>query len=217
MGIRVFIADDHNVVREGLGHILQTTSDIEVAGSAADGLEAFRRVRQLRPDVSILDIAMPNLNGIAAAARIREHDPDARIIMLSMHASSEHVYRALQAGARGYLLKDAVGDELIAAVRTVHRGKRYFSPAILDFIVNDYTSAQGDPKGVSPMESLSAREREIMQLVAEGHSSARIGEMLHLSPKTVESYRSRMMQKLGIRDLTSLVKFAIRHGLTTLE
>jgi len=217
MPISVFLADDHPVVRNGLQLILQAEADINVVGEAADGHEAVRRVEKAKPDVVVMDIAMPGLNGIEATKKIRVACPEARVLILSMHATAEHIYQALQAGAQGYLLKESAGEEVIKAVRALCKGKRYLSEKISETMVNDYLQQRALDKKKSPLESLSEREREILQLAAEGKSSAEIGRVLFLSPKTVETYRSRMMQKLGIRDHAALIKFAIQYGVTTVE
>ena len=215
MTIRVFLADDHAVVRDGLRFLLEAQGDISVASDAADGRQAVLQVQHLQPDVVVMDIAMPGLNGIEAARQICETCPSAQVVILSMHATAEHIFRALQAGARGYLLKESAGLEVVEAVRAVHAGRRYLSHKISDIVVDDYVQQQIVAQ--SPLARLSPREREILQLVAEGKSSADIAAILSLSPKTVETYRSRLMQKLNIGDLPDLVKFAIRHGLIVLE
>jgi len=215
--IRVFLADDHAVVRDGLRLLLEAQPDIKVVGDAANGWDAVRRVARLRPDVAILDIAMPELNGIEATQQIREVCPSTQVVILSMHSTSEHVFHALQAGARGYLLKESAGIEVVNAVRAVHVGRRYLSQKISDRVIDDYVRQREAVEARSPLARLSPREREILQLVVEGKSSAEIAGLLYLSPKTVETYRSRLMRKLGISDLPRLVKFAIQHGLTPLE
>jgi DNA-binding NarL/FixJ family response regulator len=212
--IRVLQADDHAVVRDGLRVLLDAQPDIEVLAGAATGREAVRLVLQLHPDVVIMDIAMPELNGIEATQQIHDASPSTQVLILSMHSTTEHIFRALQAGARGYLLKDSAGTEVVDAVRAVHAGRRYLSQKIASTVIDDYISER---HRASPLDSLSRRERQILQLVAEGKSSAEAGAMLFLSPKTVDTYRSRMMQKLGIDDLPSLVKFAIQHGVTQLD
>ena len=217
MSITVFLADDHAVLRDGLRFLLDAQEDIEVVGDAANGRDAVRQVEELHPDIVILDIAMPELNGIDAAVQIGELCPSSHVIMLSMHSTSEHIFRALQAGACGYLLKESAGDELVTAVRRVAVGQRYLSQEISEVMMADYVRQREVAEAQSPLASLSPREREILQLVVEGKSSAEIAGMLFLSPKTVATYRSRLMQKLGIDDLTGLIKFAIQHGLTSLE
>ncbi|MBE9581274.1 MAG: response regulator transcription factor [Proteobacteria bacterium] len=217
MAIRVFLADDHAVVRDGLRFMLETQSDISVVGQAANGRQTVRQVQLLRPDVAVIDIAMPELNGIEATQQIREACPSTRVVILSMHATSEHIFQALRSGAQGYVLKESAGNEVIDAVRAVHAGRRYLSQRIAETLIDDYISCRKALPDRSPLERLSPREREILQLVAEGKSSAQIAETIYLSPKTVETYRSRLMQKLGVSDLPSLVKFAILHGLTSPE
>ena len=217
MMIRIFLADDHAVVRDGLRMILEAQGDIIVVGDAADGRQAVRRVQQLRPDVAVIDIAMPELNGIEATHEIRQTRPTTQVVILSMHSTAEHIFRALEAGALGYLLKESAGREVVDAVRAVHAGRRYLSQRIADTVVDDYLRQRQAAEARSPLERLTPRERQVLQLVAEGKSSAEIGDILALSPKTIETYRSRIMQKLGLRDLPSLVKFAIQHGITPLE
>lgn len=213
MTITVLIADDHAVVRDGLHLLLEAQPDIHVVGEVADGREAVDAVLQLKPEVVIMDLAMPLLNGADASALILERQPTTKILMLSMHSTVEHVFRALQAGALGYLRKESAGSEVVDAVRTVHAGRRYLSQKITESVVDDYIRKRTVD---SPLESLSQREREILQMLVEGKPGIEIARLLHVSPKTVDTYRSRMMQKLGISDLPGLVKFALQHGLTTL-
>ena len=215
MNITVFLADDHAVVRDGLSFLLDAEPDITVVGAAADGRQAANQVANLCPDIVIMDIAMPELNGIDATREISIVCPSARIIILSMYVTAEHVMRALQAGAYGYLMKESAGSEVVDAVRTVQAGHRYLSRQITDQLV-DQLVHQPESVSESPLARLSPREREVLQLVVEGCSSAEIAETLSLSVKTVETYRSRIMVKLDIHDLPGLVKFAIRHGLTSL-
>ncbi len=214
--IRVFLADDHAVVRDGLRLILEAQGDIAVVGEAANGHQAVRLVQQLRPDVVVMDIAMPELNGIEATREIRQSCPATQAVILSMHSTAEHIFRALEAGARGYLLKESAGLEVVEAVRAVHAGRRYLSQRISDTVIDDYLR-QRQAATKDPLERLTPRERQVLQLVAEGKSSAEIGDILFLSPKTVDTYRSRLMQKLGLSDLPSLIRFAIQHGITPLD
>lgn len=209
--LRVVLADDHTIVREGLAALLGHSPGIEVVGTASTGLEAVRAARTLAPDVLVTDISMPDLNGIEATRAIRERDERVAIVVLSMHSSSEHVARAFAAGANGYVLKDAASEEIVAAVRTVASGGRYLSQELKDDAATPRTPSN------SPLASLSARERQVLQLVVEGRSSAQIALQIHLSPKTVETYRSRLMKKLGVADLPALVKFAVQHGVTALD
>jgi len=217
LSITVFLADDHAVVRDGLRFLLEAQHDIRVVGDAANGRDAVRQVAQLGPDVAVVDIAMPELNGIEAARQITEACPTTWVIILSMHSTTEHIFRALQAGARGYLLKESAGIEVVNAVRAVHAGRRYLSQKISDQVIDDYVRQREAVETQSPLAQLSSREREVLQLVVEGKSSAEVAAILSLSIKTVETYRSRLMHKLGINDLPSLVKFAIQHGITPLE
>lgn len=210
MKIRVLLADDHAMMRDGLQALLQTAADIEVVGSVGNGREALTGTMMLKPDVVIMDVTMPEMNGIEAANLLRKKHPEIRIVMLSMHSSSEHVYRALEAGATGYLLKESAGEEIISAVRAVYAGRTFMSSA-LESLERRSVSRAG---GAGPLASLSARERQVLQLVVEGRSSAEIAILVHLSPKSVDTYRSRLMKKLGIADVTGLVKFAVQHGLT---
>lgn len=212
--ITVFLADDHGVVRDGLRSILEAQPDLSVVGAAGDGRQTVHQVQQLRPDVVVMDIAMPALNGIEATQRILDTCPDTEVVILSVHATTEHIYRALEAGARGYLLKESAGQEVVDAVRAAHAGRRFLSQQITENVIDGYLRQRQDAPARSPLERLSPREREILQLVVEGKSSAEIAETLYLSPKTVETYRSRLMQKLGVGDLPGLVKFAIQNGLT---
>jgi DNA-binding NarL/FixJ family response regulator len=214
MTIRVLLVDDHAIVRDGLRFLLDAHDEFDVVGGAANGRDAVREARELQPDVVIMDLAMPELNGTEATRQIHDSCPSTQVLVLSMHSTAEHIYRALQAGAQGYLLKESAGPELLAAVRTVHAGRRYLSQKIAETMVDDYIRER---HASSPLDSLSARERQILQFTVEGKSSAEAARALCLSPKTVETYRSRMMRKLGVADLPALVRFAIQHGLTPLE
>jgi DNA-binding NarL/FixJ family response regulator len=216
MTINVLLADDHTIVRDGLRALLEANPDIKVIGDAANGKEAVDQVEKLDPDIVVMDISMPDMNGILATRRIMENKPGIRIIVLSMLGTADNVFHALQAGAKGYLLKESAGREVVEAVQTVYAGEMYFSRPITNTMINDYMQARIETQNDS-LESLSMRENEILCLVVEGKTSAEIGKKLNLSPKTVESYRSRMMQKLGISDLTELVKFALKNGLISLD
>lgn len=210
MTIRVLLADDHAIMRDGLKALLSARPGISVVAEVGNGRDAVRRAQELKPDVVIMDVSMPDLNGIEAARLLRDRCPATRIVMLSMHSSSEHVFRAFEAGATAYLLKESASVEMEAAVRAAHAGRRYLSRALaaLD------PTARSQATRASPLDSLSARERQVLQLVVEGHSSNEIAKLVHLSPKTIETYRSRLMKKLGVKDVTGLVKFAIEHRLT---
>lgn len=212
--IRVLLADDHAVLLDGMRALLDAQPGIEVVATVSNGREAVRAAKRLRPDVVVMDIAMPELNGIEATLQMQDACPSSRVLMLSMHSSAEHIFRALQAGARGYLLKESAGAEVADAVRAVHAGRRYLGHKIAATVIDDYSAER---RQTSRLECLSRRERQILQLVAEGRTSAEVGATLFLSPKTVDTYRSRMMHKLGIGDLAGLVKFAIQQGITQLE
>lgn len=211
--ISVFIADDHALVRDGIVAILKAAPDIQIAGTAANGRLALEQIVALGPDVAILDLSMPELDGISATRQILAARPKTAVVILSMHSSAQHVFQALEAGARSYLLKESAGREIAETVRAVHLGRRHLGGRIAEIVAEGISTR----RSVSPIERLSNREREILKLVADGLSSAEIGRRLNLSPKTVDTYRSRLMQKLQITDLAGLIKFAIVHGLTALE
>jgi DNA-binding NarL/FixJ family response regulator len=214
MTITVFLVDDHRILRDGLHILLDMQDDIEVIGEAENGKEAITRITNQEPNVVVMDITMPELNGIEAAQAIHETLPDTGIVILSIHSDLEHIFRALQAGAQGYLLKESAGSEVISAVRAVYLGRRYLSPSIRDTVMEAYMQGR---RIQSPLELLSMREREVLQLTVEGHTSAAIAEKMDLSPKTIETYRSRLMGKIGAHDLPELVRFAIKHGITPID
>lgn len=214
MTISIVLADDHDLVREGLAALLRAENDFDVVGSVSNGLEMVKLLKSLKPDVAVIDIDMPDLNGIEATRKIKELSPATGVLILSMHSTSEIIHSAIKAGARGYLLKDTAAKNLGAAIKAVHIGRRFFSDAVTEAVLQQYIRQDGP---LSPLESLSDREREILQLIAEGNSNAQAAEKLFISVKTVETYRSRLMQKLGVRDITELVKFCISHGITSLR
>jgi DNA-binding NarL/FixJ family response regulator len=213
MRTTVLVADDHAIVRDGLVTHLSTQPDFEIVGTASNGREALTQALQLEPRIAIFDISMPELDGVEAARQVLAQKPHVSIVVLSMHATPHHVFQALEAGVRGYLLKESAGREIIEAIRIVLGGRRYLSPKVAEIVAEGLSMRNA----ARPIESLSKREREIFKLVADGYSSAEIGKMLYLSSKTVDSYRSRMMQKLQVSDVTGLVKLAIQHGLTSLD
>jgi len=216
--IRVLLADDHGLVRAGIRALLQSLSGIEVVAEAEDGREALRLIAAHRPDVVLMDIAMPGLNGLEAAARATKEFPGVRVIILSMHANEEYVLQALRSGAAGYLLKGARTPELELAVISVARGETYLSPAASKHVVADYVQrtsgeiARGEID-VDPFERLKPRQREILQLIAEGRTTKEIARLLEISVKTVEMHRAQLMERLGIHDVAGLVRYAIRSGL----
>jgi DNA-binding NarL/FixJ family response regulator len=213
MTIRILIADDHVVVAEGLRALIDAQPDMEVVGLADNGREAVKLALEKKPDLVVMDNAMPEMNGVEAARIIRKTSADVRVVMLSMHSTSVHVRRALGAGAGGYILKESVGRELLDAIRTVHAGRRYLSKPLADDLLDRLASDAPE----DPLSRLSTRERQVLQLIAEGNSVVEVGDKLALSRKTVETYRSRMMEKLDLHDLASLIKFAIQHDLVSLD
>ncbi len=214
MAIRVLIADDHAVVAEGLRFVVEAQADMEVIACVQESREAVRRAIEMRPDVVLIDHAMPVLNGAEATHLIRERCPETRVIILSMYSNRVHVLRALQAGATGYVVKKSAAKEVVDAIRAVHKGGRYLSREVADSVIDQVV---GKAAADDPMKRLSSRERQVLQMLVEGHAVADIATTLSLSPKTVETYRARMMEKLEIHDFATLVKFAIQHGITSLE
>lgn len=208
MNTRILIADDHAVVRDGLCAILAHEPQLQVVAQAVDGRSAVQAARRLLPDIVLMDVSMPELNGIDAAAEIAALGLPSRVLMLSMYDSPEHVFRALAAGVRGYLLKESAGAEVVQAIHAVRAGRRYFSQAVADLVRSGRATGCDDP-----LAALSLREREVLHLVLAGDSSAAIGRKLFLSPKTVETYRSRLMQKLGVRGMHGLIRYAVEHRL----
>jgi len=209
--IRVLVADDHALFRAGIRKLLQSFEGIDVVDEAADGHEAIRLSATHRPDVLLMDIGMPGLNGVEAAARLTREGPRPRVIILSMHTGEEYVLRAIRAGAAGYLLKDAKPAELEAAVRAVARGEIYLSPAISRYLVEDYVRRGSIERG--PLDRLTPRQREVLQLIAEGNTTKAIAAKLGLSTKTVETHRAQLMERLDTHDIAALVRLAIRLGL----
>jgi DNA-binding NarL/FixJ family response regulator len=211
--IRILLADDHAVLRSGLRALLERHEDISVVGEATDGRELVQMAVKLEPDVVITDIGMPNLNGTEATAQITAKHPNVKVIMLSMHSDEAYVLRALKAGARGYLLKESSSEaDLITALRAVHSGKAYFSPAISALLVEDYVRQLRDKDAVDSYELLSPREREILQLIAEGKSNKDIANLLNLSLYTVETHRGNILQKLNLHSVPELILYAVRKG-----
>ena len=209
MSTRILIADDHGVVRGGLRLLLERQAGFEVVGEAADGAEAVREALALRPDVAILDVAMPRLTGLQAAREIRAQAPEVQVLVLSMHDDERYVFEALKAGASGYVLKREADTALVDAVHAVTRGEPFLTHAATEAIVREWMSDDT----LAPSEPLSPREQEVLKLIAEAHTNREIGEVLHLSEKTVESHRANILRKLGMRDRVQLVRYAIRRGL----
>lgn len=215
MTIKIILADDHKVLREGLKSLLNQHNDIQVIGEAADGHEAIKLTKELSPDIVILDIGMPNMNGIQAAQHIIAAAPATKILALSMHEDHQFVMKMLQAGASGYMLKDCAFEELISAVKTISNGKYYLSKDVTGVVINDYINKiqEMDSAGKSV---LTPRERETLQLIAEGKSTAETAELLNVSTKTVETHRKNIMDKLDIHSIAELTKYAVREGLTSI-
>jgi two-component system, NarL family, response regulator NreC len=206
--IRILLADDHTVVRQGFRHILAAQTDMDIVAEAADGREAVEMAEKLAPDVVVMDVAMPNLNGIEATRRLAKSSPRTRVLALSMHKDSVYVREILRAGARGYLLKDSFDRDLLNAVRAVARGEGYLSPAVSEAVLCDYRKHVSDP-----LDLLSGREREILQMIAEGKTNKEIASQLKLSVYTVDAHRGRIMEKLNLHSTGELVRFAMRHGM----
>lgn len=220
--IRVLLADDHVLMRTGMRAWLQSMSGVEVVGEASDGREVLLLIAKVQPNVVLMDVGMPGLNGLDATVQVTRDFPQVRVLILSMHANEEYVVQALRAGASGYLLKDAEPEELELALKAVSRGKTYLSPAVSQGVIGDYLrrirASEGENAQTADVPSvLTARQREILQLVAEGQTSKQIAMLLHISEKTVESHRSRLMRQLDIHDIAGLVRYAIRTGLVMPE
>jgi DNA-binding NarL/FixJ family response regulator len=212
--IRVLIVDDHAVVAEGLRHVVDAQQDMRVIDCLQDSRAAVRCALEVRPNVVIMDHAMPDLNGTEATRLIRSRCPEVQVVMLSMHTNQVHVMHALQAGARGYVAKKSAAKEVVDAIRAVYHGGRFLSQGLADKVIDQ---ALRKPAAKDHFEQLSSRERQVLQMLAEGHTTAKVATLLSLSPKTVETYRSRMMQKLQIQDFATLVRFAIQSGIAPLD
>jgi len=214
MSTRIFLADDHEVMREGLCALLRKYPEIEVVGQAADGRSTIKMVRELLPDIVIMDIGMPNLNGVEATRRIVHEFPNIKVMALSTHSDRLMVAKMLEAGASGYMLKESAFSELINGINAIEQNKTYLCPQVANVVLNDYVNLLSDPKRVKG-DVLTKREREVLQLVAEGLTSKAIAAELNVSVKTIDSHREHIMKKLGIRSIARLTKYAIRGGLTS--
>ncbi len=214
--IRVLLAEDHTIVRQGIAALLEAESDMEVVGEACNGLEAIELAKKLSPEVILMDIGMRQLNGLEATREIKKLFPSMKILVLTMHENEEWIFQILKAGASGYLIKDSAMTDLTSALRAVYQGDSYLSPSISKMVIEEYIrkAESGEKKGVEDL--LSGREREILQLIAEGNSVPQISSLLCISKKTVEAHKTHIMEKLNIHDKVGLIKYAIRNGLTKL-
>ena len=214
--IKVVVADDHTILRQGIKALLNNQEEIEVVGGAKDGWEAIKAIEELLPVVFLMDIARPGLNGLEATRRIKKKFPKTKVVVLTMHTNEEYIFQILNAGADGYLVKETAFQDLISAINSVHRGEAFMSPSISKKVMTDYIQrAQGEER--VGFDTLTTREREILQLVAEGNSNKKIAEVLFISPKTVETHRAHIMDKLNIHDRAGLIKYAIRKGMINLD
>lgn len=211
--IRVLLAEDHSIVRDGIRLLLQSEPDFQIVAEAANGREAVARAREYQPDLVILDVSMPDLSGIEAARLIKAELPQTQILMLTMHESDEYFFRALEAGASGYVVKKATTQDLIAAARTVARGEAFLYPSVAKKLISDYVSRVQTGALPSGYTRLSEREREILTLIAQGRSNQQIAEQLHITPSTVQTHRAHILEKLGLQTTADIVKYAVQHGL----
>jgi len=214
--IRVLLAEDHTIVRKGLRSLLDAEAGIEVVGEAGDGREAVRKVQQLSPDIVVMDIAMPGLNGLEGTRQIRKRFPEVKVVILTMHTDEEYILQILASGASGYVVKQAAPRELVSAIQSVHRGGSFFSPSISKKIVEGYIRQAEATVEANSYQKLTEREREVLQLIAEGHSTREIGQLLHISGKTVETHRAHLTDKLDIHSVAELTQYAIRKGVISL-
>jgi len=214
--IRVLVTDDHAIIRDGICALLSLTGDIEAVGVAANGKEALEMVRELTPDVVLMDIAMPIMGGVEAIRRIRKEFPKVKVLALTQYDDKAYVFPVIEAGASGFISKTAASSELTAGIRSVHRGDSFLSPSVARFLVEDYQQIASMKGSQDPYEQLTNREREVLKLVAEGHTTQEIAAMLVLSPKTVERHKTNLMSKLDIHNRTELVKYALRKGIITI-
>ena len=212
--IKVLLVDDHAIMRDGIRALLSIHDDIKIVGEASEGQEAIEKTQDLSPDVVVMDVAMPDMDGIEATRRIRKQSPKVKVIVLTQYDNKEYVLSAIKAGAAGYVPKRALGSELVSAVRAVNRGESFLYPSAAAALIDDY---RRQAKTADPYDQLTPREREILKLIAEGHSSREIADTLFISLKTVYWHRTKIMEKLGLRNRTDLFKFAVRKGLLTLD
>ncbi len=215
--VRLLIADDHKIFRQGIKKLLEEEPDLQVVGEAADGREVVKKATELKPDVILMDIAMANLNGLEATKQIKKVLPESKIIMLTMHKNEEYVLQSFQAGASGYILKEGAVEELVSAIRSINQDKSFLSPTVSKTLVDAYLRKMETGKTETPFDLLTDREREVLQLIAEGFTNREVAKQLFISVKTVEAHRAHIMQKLNIHDIAKLVKYAIQKGLVDLN
>ena len=211
--IKILVVDDHAIMRDGIRALIDLHDDIEVVGEASEGKEAIEKVRELEPDVVVMDIAMPEMDGLEAARRIRKRNPQVKVLVLTQHDHKEYVLSAIKVGVAGYLPKKAVSSELVSAIRAVHRGESFLYPSAATALIQDYLR-KGE---VEPYDYLTEREREILKLIAEGHTSREIANVLFISLKTVQGHRTKIMEKLNIHNRTELIRYAMRKGLVSID
>lgn len=215
--INLFLADDHTIVRQGLAKLLNAEPDLEVVGEAENGWEAIKKVEKLKPDVVLMDIAMPQLNGIEATRHITKQTPGTKVIILSMHAHNRYISELLQIGASGYLLKDASGRDIIQAIHAVVKGDTFLSPSISRRVIEDYVSLKSKSSGEDLFSTLSNREREVFQMIAESRTTKDMADVLFVSPSTIKTHRAKIMEKLQIDNMTDLIKLAVRLGIVDID
>jgi DNA-binding NarL/FixJ family response regulator len=215
--IKLLVADDHKIFRQGIKKLLEEESDLQVVGEASDGREAVKKATELKPDVILMDIAMANLNGLEATRQIKKQLPSAKVIMVTMHKNEEYVLQSFQAGASGFILKEGAVEELVSAIRSINSDKSFLSPSISKTLIDAYMRKMETGKTETPFDLLTDREREVLQLIAEGYTNREVAKSLFISVKTVEAHRAHIMQKLNIHDIAKLVKYAIQKGLVDLN
>jgi two-component system response regulator NreC len=215
--VRLLVADDHKIFRQGIKKLLEEEPDLQVVGESADGRETVKKATELKPDIILMDIAMANLNGLEATKQIKKVLPETKIIMLTMHKNEEYVLQSFQAGASGYILKEGAVEELVSAIRSIHQDKSFLSPTVSKTLVDAYLRKMETGKTETPFDLLTDREREVLQLIAEGFTNREVAKQLFISVKTVEAHRAHIMQKLNIHDIAKLVKYAIQKGLVDLN
>jgi two-component system response regulator NreC len=215
--VKLLVADDHKIFRQGIKKLLEEEPDLQVVGEAADGREAVKRATELKPDVILMDIAMANLNGLEATKQIKKVLPDVKVIMLTMHKNEEYVLHSFQVGASGFILKEGAVEELVSAIRSIHQNKSFLSPSISKTLIEAYLRKMETGKTETPFDLLTDREREVLQLIAEGYTNREVAKALFISVKTVEAHRAHIMNKLNIHEIAKLVKYAIQKGLVDLN